>query len=94
MTKLEEGEINRIVNSAAFNLFRERKASTILDTDFYEYLGVTVRTTRANCLGRLATVEHALKALLEKRPGEVTTTLIDLHTFLLSKFKTEIESRK
>src|SRR6059036_1321627 len=35
LTKAEEGEINRIVNSAAFQLFQEGRQDSILDTDFY-----------------------------------------------------------
>src|SRR5687767_11741981 len=42
LTKLEEAEINRVVNSAAFKLFQEGRQESILDTDFYEYLAVTV----------------------------------------------------
>src|SRR5437867_2414376 len=45
LTKSEESEINRITNSAAFRLFQEGQTDSILDTDFYEYLGITVRTS-------------------------------------------------
>jgi hypothetical protein len=94
LTKLEETEINRVVTSAAFNLFREGRKEAILDTDFYEYLGVTVRTTRANCLGRLSNVEHAIGAHEKKRADNLSPVLRSLHEFLLSKFKAEIEARK
>src|SRR5437899_441003 len=40
LTKQEENEINRILNSAAFRLFREGRKESVLDTDFYEYLGI------------------------------------------------------
>ncbi len=93
-TKLEETEINRIVASAAFKLFQQGREDAILDTDFYEYLGVTVRTSRANCLGRLSNVEHAIAAHERKRSDRLSPTLRALHEFLLSKFKTEIEARK
>jgi len=94
LTKLEENEVNRILNSAAFRLFQEGRKDSILDTDFYEYLAITVRTSRANCLGRLTNVEHAIRAHEEKRADELSTALRSLHAFLLAKFKPEIESRK
>jgi hypothetical protein len=94
LTKLEESEIKRIVNSAAFSLFQEGKKDSILDTDFYEYLGVTVRTSRANCLGRLSNVEYAVAAHEQKRADNLSQALRVLHDFLLSKFKTDIDTRK
>jgi hypothetical protein len=94
LTKLEESEINRIVSSAAFGLFQEGRKDSILDTDFYEYLGVTVRTSRANCLGRLSNVEHALAAHEQKRADKLSQALRALHDFLLSKFRNDIETRK
>jgi hypothetical protein len=94
LTKLEESEINRIVSSAAFGLFQEGRKDSILDTDFYEYLGVTVRTSRANCLGRLNNVEHAVVAHEQKRADKLSQALRALHDFLLSKFKSDIETRK
>jgi hypothetical protein len=94
LTKLEESEINRIVSSAAFGLFQEGRKDSILDTDFYEYLGVTVRTSRANCLGRLSNVEHAVVAHEQKRADKLSQALRALHDFLLSKFKSDIQTRK
>ena len=94
LTKLEEAEIKRIMNSAAFDLFQQGRTEAILDTDFYEYLGITVRTSRANCLGRLSNVEHAIAAYGEKRPDSSSSALVALHRFLLPKFKPEIEARK
>lgn len=94
LTKIEEGEIIRITNSAAFRLFQEGRKEGILDTDFYEYLGVTVRTSRANCTGRLSNVEYAIAAHEQKRADSLSPVLRALHSFLLSKFRIEIESRK
>jgi hypothetical protein len=94
LTKSEESEINRIINSAAFRLFQEGQKEVVLDTDFYEYLGITVRTSRANCDGRLKTVEHAILAHETKRGDKLSSALRALHDFLISKFTTEIETRK
>lgn len=94
LTKQEESEINRITNSAAFRFFQEGQKESVLDTDFYEYLAVTVRTSRANCLGRISNVEHAIAAHGKKRGDKLSSALRSLHDFLISKFNTEIETRK
>lgn len=93
LTKQEEGEINRIVNSVAFRLFQEGQKQSILDTDFYEYLGVTVRTSRANCLGRISNVEHAIAAHERKRRDKLSSALRELHDFLILEFKENVDSR-
>jgi hypothetical protein len=94
LTKQEENEIARIVKSAAFRLFGEGRKESLLDTDFYEYLGITVRTSRADCYGRLNNVEHAIAAHELKRADHFSPVLRSLHDFLISKFKSEIDSRK
>lgn len=94
LTKFEESEISRIINSAAFKLFQQGRREAILDTDFYEYLGVTVRTSRSNCVSRLNNVEHAIIAHEQKRADGLSPALRALHEFLTSKFKLEIESRR
>ena len=94
LTKLEESEISRICNSAAFVMFHKGEKDTILDTDFYEYLGVTVRTSRANCMGRLSNVEFAIAAHEQKRADKLSQELRELHDFLILKFKKDIETRK
>jgi len=94
LTKQEENEINRILNSAAFRLFHESRKESILDTDFYEYLGITVRTSRADCYGRLNNVEHAVAAQATKRADRLSPAMRSLHEFLVSKFKSDIDLRK
>lgn len=94
LTKQEEGEINRILNTAAFRLFQDAKKDSILDTDFYEYLGITVRTSRNNCQGRVSNVDHAIAAHAKKRADGLSPILRSLHTFIMSKFEADINARK
>lgn len=94
LTKLEEIEINRIINSAAFRLFQESRRESILDTDFFEYLGISVRTSRANSLGRLSNVDRAISAHETKRSDHMSLILRDLHTYMLLKFGSDIDERK
>jgi hypothetical protein len=94
LTKAEEHEINRIVNSAAFRLFHEGHRESILDTDFYEYLGVTVRTGKGDFWGQLNNVEQAVGAHAEKRRDQLSARLTELHSFLKERFEEELQARK
>ena len=91
LSRDKEAEIQRIFQTEAFRLFFEDKGDSILDTDFYAYLGVTVRTPRNDFLGRLKTVEEAVNAasLLSKDPMARKT--IELHNFVIGRFSNLIE---
>ena len=94
LTKAEEHEINRIVNSAAFRLFQDGQKDSILDTDLYEYLGVTVRTSKGDFLGRLKNVEQAVQSHIDKRNDVFSKALKGLHAYLIAKFEEELHARK
>jgi len=94
LTKPDEQEINRITNSEAFRFFQDGKQNAILDTDFYEYLGVTVRTSKGDFQGRLTNVERAVRSHAEKRCNELSAALSRLHEYLMIRFRDEIEARK
>lgn len=94
LTKPEENEINRILKSQAFILFQQGDSSRILDTDFYEYLGVSVRTQKGDFRGRIATVEQALAAHRAKRNDAVSAVLTRLHQWVATRFSEEIEARR
>ena len=82
--------------SAAFKLHSDGQAAKILDTDFYAFLGCTVRTPRNDFLGRLEATEGAVKAA--KRLGQPdlgsAESLGDLWSVLREKFKDLIERRR
>ena len=61
MTRDVEAEVRRMLGSDAFRLFGESRPERILDTDFYAFLGCTVRTPRNDFLGRLATTRSAVE---------------------------------
>lgn len=94
LTKPEENEITRILKSQAFQLFQDGQSSRILDTDFYEYLGVSVRTAKGDFLGRVTTVEQAVNAHRSKRNDGVSEALGKLHEWIVARFKDEIQARK
>lgn len=94
LTKPEENEINRILKSQAFQLFQEGQSSRILDTDFYEYLGVSVRTPKGDFLGRVTTVEQAVAAHRAKRNDKISAVLTRLHEWVVARFNDEIQVRR
>jgi len=94
LTKPEENEINRITKSQAFQLFQEGMSSRILDTDFYDYLGVSVRTPKGDFLGQVATVAQAVAAHGTKRNDKLSEVLTKLHEWIVVRFNEEIQARK
>jgi hypothetical protein len=94
LTKPEENEITRITKSQAFQLFLEDQKGRILDTDFYDYLGVSVRTPKGDFLGRLATVAQAVAAHGSKRNDKLSEVLAQLHEWITVQFDQEIQARK
>jgi len=94
LTKSEEREIRRILNSASWQLFRSDAGDKILDTDFYEYLGVSVRTSKNDFVGRLSAVSSAVESFASKEQGETAKSLTELHKFLTERFQDEIQMRR
>jgi hypothetical protein len=94
LTKPEENEVNRILKSQAFQLFQDGQPNRILDTDFYEYLGVSVRTPKGDFLGRVATVAQAVSAHGKKRNDKISEALTQLHEWIVHRFADEIEARR
>lgn len=87
-------EVDRLRTTAAVRLFLARDSDKILDTDFYAYLGVTVRTDRNEFLGRMRAVSEAIKTAAKVEPLPLHIKLKELHNFLLGKFSEIIKYRK
>ena len=94
LTKQEENEVKRITKSPAFELFQRGEAAKLLDTDFYDYLGASVRTPKGDFLGRLAVVDEAVRAHQGKINDRLSETLSELHNWMVDHFQHEIEARK
>jgi hypothetical protein len=90
LSRDKENQLKRICETDAFKLFATGQKENILDTDFYTYLGVTVRTERHEFLGRLQTVADAVR-ISDNPKFQITKPL---HDFLCEKFKSIIERNK
>ena len=58
-------EIDRMLQSEAFKLHYNDRPDKILDTDFYGFVGCTVRTSPPDFEGRLSVTDQVLRAALE-----------------------------
>lgn len=85
-----EKEINRIKNSVGFQLFLDGKEEKLIDSDFYDYLGVTVSTPKNIFLGKLNLIKTAISELKDFSDDSITTELQKFHKLMMSKFKNEI----
>jgi len=83
-------EIDRIKNTDAFQLFVTGKQNQIVDTDFFAYLGTTVRTERTDFKARIKTIEDVIETIKTK---EEYGTIIDLHNYLFEKFKDTVKTK-
>ncbi len=96
MTRDVRLEVERMLVSAAFKLHLDGQVAKVLDTDFYAFLGCTVRTSRNDFLGRLDATEDAVKTA--KRLGqpdpETAKSLANLWSALREKFNDLIERRR
>jgi hypothetical protein len=83
MTRDIINEIERIRKTEAYQLFVQGKKEDILDTDFFAYLGTTVRSERTSFKARVKTVDDAIKKL-KKYPEY--QDIIGLHKYIFGKF--------
>jgi len=90
--RTDEAEVTRILQSAAYGLYLNGKRDRILDTDFYAFLGCTVRTERNAFEGRLNAVSAAIEAAcrLSKPDPPTSNRLADLMSYLKRRFRKEI----
>lgn len=83
-------EIDRIKNTDAFQLFATDKRDQIVDTDFFAYLGTTVRTERTDFKARIKTIQDVIETI---KTNNAYKTIVDLHNYLLERFKDTIKAK-
>ncbi len=91
LSRSAETEISRIKRSEGFSLFIKGRKEKLSDNDFYNYLGVTVRTPKNAFLGRLETINVIIKELEKQGKQNLYDAVISYHKFLISKHTDIIE---
>ncbi len=88
-------EVDRMVGSMAFRLFSEGTTDKILDTDFYQFLGCTVRTPKNDFLGRMNATAKAIEVAVKLgQPTPIAATnLANAWAALRKRFAGIIERR-
>lgn len=93
VTRDIEKEVVRISKTTGFNLYVNSEADKIVDTDFFEYLGATVRTARNDFIGRLNTVSDVMKQTKDKK-NPLYGKLAEYHSFMIEKFDDIVKYKK
>lgn len=83
-------EIKRIKNLDSLKYFLKGDYDKILDTHFYNYIGVTVKTERLDFESRLNTLNDVALALKKTSDGSLKM-ILEFHNFMVKKFKKDID---
>lgn len=96
MTRPVRSEVDRMLASDALAFFANDQREKILDTDFYNFLGCTVRTPPNDFLGRVNTTTDAVDAAVRfGQPSQETARrLAATWQFLQQQFKPQIDRRR
>lgn len=87
-------EIERIKKLEGFRLFLEGRQDEIIDSDLFEYLGVSVRSARNDFIGRLETMKSAILAVADSGLKDAALLAArQFHTFLMGRFAEEIAAK-
>jgi len=87
-------EIERIKKLEGFRLFLAGKHDEIIDSDLFEYLGVSVRSTRNDFIGRLETMKSAISAVTDSGLKDAALLAArQFHEFLMGRFAGEIAAK-
>lgn len=92
LSRFVEKETLRIEKTEGFNLFLQEEEHKITDTDFYNYLGVSSRSTKNDFIGRMKTLKDAVKELADaKNVSAIRNEIPRYHKFLVNKFSNIID---
>ena len=80
-------ELARIKMLEGFGLFIKGDTQELTNNDFYDYLGVTVRTQKNAVIGRLNTLGVVHKELKQHSDSVLALKVAEYHEFLMSKNK-------
>ena len=78
-------EVDRIKNLEGFGLFIKGDQTGFSDNDFYNYLGVTVRTQKNAFLGRIETMSAVMEELEKYNSDPLYSNILKYHDFLMNK---------
>jgi hypothetical protein len=87
-----EIEINRIKQLESLKLFGEGKEDQIIDADLFDYLGVSVRTSKNDFIGRIEAMKSTITSIQLSRTKDPLLLLIErFHEFMITRFSDDIK---
>ena len=84
-------ELSRVKNLEGFGLFAKGEQGKLSDTDFYAYLGVTVRTQKNTFIGRVETMNAIVEELGHHEVDSLYLAVRKYHDFLMEKHRDVID---
>lgn len=84
-------EFARIKTLEGFGLYVKGDIQKLTDNDFYDYLGVTVRTQKNAVIGRINTLKAVQEELQQHDDNPVALKAAEYHDFLMSKNKSVLD---
>ena len=86
LSRSAETEVSRVKFLEGFLLFVDGNKEHLSDNDFYNYLGVTVRTQKNSFIGRLETMNATIEELKRNSGDALYKNIISYHDFLVSRY--------
>lgn len=87
LSRSAETEASRVKSLEGFLLFVDGNKEHLSDNDFYNYLGVTVRTQKNSFIGRLETMNAIIEELKRHSENTLYKSIVSYHDFLISRYK-------
>ena len=87
LSRSAETEVSRLKSLEGFLLFIDGNKERLSDNDFYNYLGVTVRTQKNSFIGRLETMNVTIEELKRHSENTLYKNIVSYHDFLISRYK-------
>lgn len=87
LSRSAETEVSRVKSLEGFLLFVDGNKERLSDNDFYNYLGVTVRTQKNSFIGRLETMNATIEELKRNSGDTLYKNIINYHDFLISRYR-------
>lgn len=91
LSRSTETEVSRVKTLEGFLLFIKGERDKLSENDFYNYLGVTVRTQKNAFIGRLQNMSAVVDELKKHDGDEVYKAIADYHDFIVAKNDSVIE---
>ena len=94
LTRDIQKEINRIYKTYSFGKFCDSSVDfQPLDTDFYDYIGATVRMSKNDFIGRITTINDMIQGISQNKEKQYQR-LVEFHEIMMDRFQSIVDFKK